>query len=226
MSCMAEMIVATGTDLTVFRALVITSGVFWALAYLLIIFRGFRDRTFGMPVIALCANISWEFIFAFVEPHDFPQNTVNAGWFLLDLVIFAQLLRFWRADYPRVPGKFFYPFLLLALVACLGLILAITLEFEDCGAYSAFGQNLLMSILFIALLFQRRSVRGQSVYVALAKLFGTALASLAAWLFATITVGSVLLPYLFVAILVFDGIYLLFLCHFARLEGLNPWRRA
>jgi len=39
--------------------------------------RGFKDKTFGMPFAALCANISWEAIFAFVTPHSSPQIYIN-----------------------------------------------------------------------------------------------------------------------------------------------------
>jgi hypothetical protein len=43
-----------------------------------------------------------------------------------------------------------------------------TYEFDDWdGAYSAFGQNLLMSVLFITMLYARRSLRGQSVSIAI-----------------------------------------------------------
>ena len=47
-------------------------------------------------------------------------------------------------------------------------------EFEDYwGAiYSAFAQNLVMSILFIAMLVRRDNVEGQSMYIALFKWLG------------------------------------------------------
>jgi hypothetical protein len=48
-------------------SLEIGSGIFWTLVYLLIIRLGFRDKTYGMPITALCANISWEFIFSFMN---------------------------------------------------------------------------------------------------------------------------------------------------------------
>ena len=68
-----------------FDALMLGSGAFWALAYVLIIRRGFLDATYGMPLVALCANVSWEFIFSFVHPHGPVQRPVNIVWFLLDL---------------------------------------------------------------------------------------------------------------------------------------------
>ena len=40
------------------------SGVFWLIAYLLIVYyRGFKDHSYGMPVVALVGNLAWEIIF-------------------------------------------------------------------------------------------------------------------------------------------------------------------
>lgn len=44
------------------------SGIFWAITYLLILHRSIQDRVIGMPMVALCLNIAWEFIFSFVYP--------------------------------------------------------------------------------------------------------------------------------------------------------------
>jgi hypothetical protein len=69
--------------------LAIASGLFWSLTYLLIIRRGFQDRTYGMPMAALCFNLSWEFIFSFVYPHEGVQRFINIVWFGLDVIIFT-----------------------------------------------------------------------------------------------------------------------------------------
>ena len=62
------------------------SGVSWTLVYILIINRGFQDRTFGMPLTALCANLSWEFIFSFIYPQNPPQNYINITWLAFDII--------------------------------------------------------------------------------------------------------------------------------------------
>src|SRR5919205_4690336 len=184
------------------------SGVLWTLTYLLIIREGFLDRTYGMPLVALCANLSWEFIFSFVYPHDLPQRAVNVAWLSFDLVILLQLLGQGPREFAALPGRLFYAMFALALATSFCAVLAVTLEFDDFdGVYSAFSQNLMMSILFIAMLYSRRSLRGQSVWIALLKMAGTALASLAFYFYNPDYGGSILLPFLYVAILVYDGIY-------------------
>jgi hypothetical protein len=191
-----------------FDVIMVGSGVLWTLAYLLMIRRGFLDRTYGMPLVALCANLSWEFIFSFVYPHDLPHRAVNVVWFSFDLVILLQLLLYGPREFAYLPKRVFYAAFALALATSFGVVLAVTLEFDDFdGAYSAFGQNLMMSILFISMLYARRSLRGQSVGIALLKMGGTALASFAFYFYNPGYNGSVLLPFLYVAILVFDGIY-------------------
>ena len=191
-----------------FDAIMVCSGVLWTLAYLLMIRRGFLDRTYGMPLVALCANISWEFIFSLVYPHDLPQRAVNVVWFSFDLVVLLQVLLYGPREFAGLPRRAFYAVFALALATSFGAVLAVTVEFDDFdGVYSAFGQNLMMSVLFLTMLYARRSLRGQSVSIALLKMGGTALASFAFYFYNPEYDGSVLLPFLYVAILVFDGIY-------------------
>lgn len=202
-------------------SLQIGSGVFWTAVYILIIRLGFREKTYGMPIAALCANVSWEFIFSFLYPHAPPQNTINVIWFAFDVIIVFQTLRFGKIDFPR--HSLFYPAFILGLLVSFGAILAITSEFNDWdGKYAAFGQNLIMSVLFVAMLLNRQNVRGQSIYIALFKLIGTLLPSILFYLrFPT----SLLLNFLYVAIFIFDSIYVVLLYDKHRELGINPWRR-
>jgi hypothetical protein len=191
-----------------FDLLLVGSGVLWTITYFLIIRRGFLDHTYGMLLVALCANLSWEFIFSFVFPHGPVQRPVNIVWFSFDLIIFYQLLRFGPCEFPRLPKKLFYGMFALALLTAFFTVVFITLEFEDFdGAYSAFGQILMMSVLFMVMLYNRGSLRGQSPSIALTKMGGTTLASVAFLFFSVDYERSVLLPFLSCSILLFDALY-------------------
>jgi hypothetical protein len=182
--------------------------IFWTLAYLLIIRQGFKDKTYGMPLAALCANISWEAIFAFIHSHRPPQLYINYGWFALDVVIVLQFLKFGKEEFSKLTMAQFYSVFVFALVLSFFMILFVTYEFQDWqGAYAAFGQNLMMSILFLWMFFSRNDLRGQSVYIALFKMLGTLVSSLAFYLYQPISHGSFLLPFLYIAILVCDSMY-------------------
>ncbi|MDF5734323.1 MULTISPECIES: transmembrane-type terpene cyclase [unclassified Nostoc] len=188
--------------------LLLASGVFWSLTYVLLIKRGFQDKTCGMPLVALCANISWEFIFSFVHPDSPPQLWVNIIWFSLDLIILFQFLYFGHSLFARKRQKLFYPMFMLTLVTSFCCIFFITYEFNDWnGAYTAFGQNLMMSILFIDMLLRGNTLLGQSIFIALSKMIGTAFASIGFYIATPTRRGSLLLLFLYTAIFVFDLIY-------------------
>ncbi len=192
-----------------FTSLLLGSGLVWSLTYALMIWHGFRDQTYGMPLVALCAIISWEGIFAFVHPPATIQRTVNQVWFALDVVILLQLLWYGRHEFPDLAPASFYALCGLALATSFAAVLLISAEFNDWGGvYAAFGQNLMMSVLFITLLYRRRSLRGQSRGIAFCKLLGTALALLAFDQYTAISRRSVLLPFLYLTILGYDMLYL------------------
>lgn len=202
----------------------ISSGLFWTLTYLLILRRGLLDRSYGMPMVALCANLSWEFIFSFVYPHPRPQLYINYLWLLFDLGILAQYLRFWQRDFPpHLPQRLFYPTFVLSLALSALFILEVSREFRDfIGIYAAFGQNLLMSVLFLRMLLKRNSSRGQSLYIALGKLLGTLFPS---FLFYLYFPHSRLLLLLYSSILIFDLAYLVLLYWQLCREHTRPWSR-
>ena len=204
----------------------VLGGVLWSLAYLLIIRRGWEEGTYGIPIAALCANFSWEFIFVFVFPHDPLQRAVNATWLALDLIILSQVIVFGPEEFPRLSRRTFRAMVLGGLALGFGTVLSVTVEFSDFqGAYTAFGQVAMMGILFPLMLFARRSLRGQSLGIALCKMWGSALAAGAFWLYEPIAQGSVLLPFFFIVGFALDALYvcLVWLVARGRLFNDNEW---
>ncbi|WP_143735055.1 hypothetical protein [Methylocaldum sp. 14B] len=196
----------------------------WIAAYILIIRRGFKDRTYGMPFAPMCVNVSYEFIFGFVYPDIPPVNYANIAWFFIDLAIVYQYLRFGREEFPAVfPKHSFVPAFALGLVTAFFGVIAITLEFKDFhGNYTGWGDQLLISITYLYLLARRGSTRGQSVYIVLTRMFGSIVLIPAQYVQ---TPESILLPFLYAGFIVFDAIYLFLLVRQCRSEGINPWAR-
>jgi hypothetical protein len=202
-----------------YDTLMIIGGLFWSITYILIIKRSIIDKTYGMPLAALCANISWEGIFSFIYPHSPPQLYINYVWFLIDVVIVIQFLKYGRSEFPSLSKNKFIAMFLFALVTCFGLVFSITREFNDWqGAYTAFGQNLMMSVLFILMLYNRNGLRGQSIFIAFFKMMGTAISSLAFYLYQPISQGSYILPFLFISIFIYDLIYLILIYQKSRAQ--------
>jgi hypothetical protein len=208
-----------------FIVLAILSGIFWTIAYLLIIRRSIQDQSVGMPMAAICMNIAWEFIFSFIYPSTKPQLYINYIWFFLDLIIVIQFLKLNKSEFGKhLPKNFFYPAFFSTLAVSFFNMLFFTHDFsvERGATYTAFEINLIMSMLFIYMLLSRNNVRGQSIYIAIAKMIGTACASLAVYQSLS---SSILLNFLYLAILLFDGVYTVMLHSKLRELKIIAWQR-
>jgi len=186
----------------------LVTGLCWTVTYVLIIRRGFADRTYGMPIVALCANVSWEFIFSVVRPSAGVQRAGNIVWLALDLVIVYTALRFGPREFRYLPKPVFYAgFAGTLVLAYLGVDL-LCREFEHgAGNYAGFADNLMMSGLFLAMLAARGGLRGQSVSIAALKFVGTIFASLGFWLYGAHS-HSALFVYMYFANGIADAAYL------------------
>jgi hypothetical protein len=119
-------------DPTLELGLKLGSGFFWTLAYILIIRRGWKDKSYGMPVVALGANLAWEYLFSWILPHRSPQLEVNRIWLLFDLGILWQVLRYGSNEqqHPWLRRNF-YLLLACAMVGGFLAVNGITREFGD-----------------------------------------------------------------------------------------------
>jgi hypothetical protein len=203
----------------------LAAGLLWTVAYALIIRRSALDRAPGMPMTALCINISWELYYSAVSPHPPPQLYVNWAWVLFDVVIFAQFVKYGRKEFePGLPPRMFLPVLAFTwLMAFLGVVAAGHDLHDADGMYSAFGSNMLMSCLFIRMLLRRGNVKAQSLYIAIAKLVGTFCVCIVAY---REHPERYLLDVFYVGIVVLDVAYAVLLARRSKELGIDPWRRA
>ncbi|MBS4063702.1 MAG: hypothetical protein KGZ74_04040 [Chitinophagaceae bacterium] len=162
--------------------ILLIGGICWLITYLLIIYRSFKDKSYGMPFTGLALNISWEYIYGFIViPAQIGLQTwVNRMWFVLDVFILIAYMRYGKTDWPKKESHWlFWPHLMFTLTAGFVLLLYFEKDFEsDAITYSAFLMNMLFSGLYINMFFFRNSLKGQSVGIAFFKLIGTACASL------------------------------------------------
>jgi len=170
---------------TIKLVLTVISGLCWTIVYLEGIRLGFRDKSYAIPFYALALNFAWESLYTFFGFRTngvTVQNIFNAVWFLFDLGILYTYFKFGR-KYFRSPWKerstfadgTFVAWSLLVLVSAFALEYGFIREFGVAkgAGYSAFLQNLLMSVLFIAMLVQRGNREGQSLTIAVNKWIGT-----------------------------------------------------
>src|SRR5215510_726752 len=170
---------------TIKLILTVISGVCWTIVYIEGIRIGFRDKSYAIPFYALALNFAWESLYTFFGFRTngiTTQNIFNALWFVFDIGILYTYFKFGR-KYFRVALRnstaymdgIFGAWSLLFLVAAFAVEYACLKEFGvgKGAGYSAFLQNLLMSILFIAMLVKRGSREGQSLLIAVNKWIGT-----------------------------------------------------
>jgi hypothetical protein len=212
----------------------------WIFLYILVIRRGFKDQTYGIPFVALTVNLAWDIIGAFVAPsvaqsqgNSAPvyQGTIDFFYVIIDLIIVFQVFRYWYSD--MEPGAThgkrwqFYFFVVLALVFSLMLVRATMSALNDpLGVQVGFIDTFINSALFIDMFYRRSDLRGQSLWIGLAKLVGTGAMLIAL----TIrpwpgTEGSPILPVLFAGIFVLDLAYAILVYQRCQVLKINPWRR-
>ena len=113
-------------------SLLALNGIGWMVAYFLIIFRSYKDKTYGMPFVALAFNISWEFLysFVFIAPQLNLQTAINRFWFAADVIILVFYFVYGKKDWKYSQSKsLFYPYSLFVLVSAAGLLYFFEMDF-------------------------------------------------------------------------------------------------
>jgi len=158
--------------------LTVVSGLCWTIVYIDGIRLGFKHKSYAIPFFALALNLAWELIHAIRGLAIGPdlQTIINCIWFLFDVGILWTYLKFGKKYFPpNIPQRWFGVWTILGLVTAVIVEFAFVREFDPFvgGAYAAFLQNLLMSVLFITMLVRRGSREGQSFLIAINKWLGT-----------------------------------------------------
>ena len=149
----------------------------WVVAYLAMVRVAQRDRANALPMIAIALNFSWELLASFFFPNPvWLWHMFDRVWLLVDVVIVTQLLRF-GAPWQRIPEFREHVYLVCTVVFALGFVGQYTFvaDYPDrLGLVVAFLINLIMSIAFVLMYFDRRpQLLGISKAGAWFKMLGT-----------------------------------------------------
>jgi hypothetical protein len=199
----------------------------WFFTYALVLRRGYLDKAAGIPLFSLTLNLAWDISGAFIVQSPLVQHYIDIGFVVVNVIITIQWLRYWRNDFPRLTAFEFYFFWLLAQSISFPIILLGNIELNDVLLYKmGFIDNFINSILFIALLYQRSALQGQSIYIGITKMLATGTMSLAMYLrpFPGLEDSVITVP-LYVGIVVLDVVYIAAFYDKARRLGVDPWRR-
>lgn len=194
----------------IINILIIISGICWSIVYADSIRTGFKQKTYCMPLFALGLNIAWEGIYAytdlFIRRDIGAQALANTAWFLLDIFIVVTWIKYGKEEMNSESSrKFFIPWTILVLVSCFALQLLFMVEFGDVEGekYSAFLQNIVMSIAYLYMLNSRKSSKGQTMTIAICKCIGT----LTPTIFGTIE-GNMFILVTGIICFIFDLVYI------------------
>lgn len=243
-----------GDDL-LYGALTAISGLFWTIAYIWIIYRGFKDKTCGMPMLVLGLNWAWEFIFAFLGAPIVPEGSMldlsaqttiqrvwNVSWFMFDCVILFLKFKYGKDEFhkslPGAPDWMFLPYMIIVIAISVGCVMFSVNEWGDHqGAYAAYIQNIFISSLFIQMMYRKGCADGQSMGIAIFKCLGTVAPSLMGALVMVREYGCTfkifvdfqfmpLMKFLIECCLLFDLIYIVSLYRMMKYhDHVSPWTR-
>jgi hypothetical protein len=202
--------------------LVLSVGGCWLAAYVLAIREARLTGRAGIPAVAVALNIGWEFNNALIVDHASWQRPFNFAWFLLDLLIVRQVLRYGPKDYPELPATAFRRSFLALVVFGAVFIPAVELEINDYyGAYTGLGLNAWMSLAFVVVLRRRGSTAGQSMYIAVSKGVGSLLGVVMS---VSLYPHSFVIPVMGATVIVLDAYYIVTLYRQFGREGTSPLR--
>lgn len=160
--------------------LTLLSGIAWSIVYIELIRNGYKHKTYVMPLFALSLNIAWELLYSIndlfiISSSNGIQAIVNLIWACLDLIIVYTYFKYGKKYFPDDSRKYFLPYSLLVFITGFAIQFAFYFSFNSLAAaqYSAFMQNVAMSILFLVMLFQRKESTGQTLLMAVSKWIGT-----------------------------------------------------
>ena len=205
---------------TIITLCIVASGICWSIVYLKSIHIGFTEHTYAMPLFALGLNIVWEGLYAFtdlfIRQSIGAQAIANAAWFCLDIFILYTYFKYAREEcQSETERKFFVPWTVLSLACCLVVQLLFYFHFGNVEGekYSAYLQNIIMSVCYLYMLADRRSSRGQSMIIAVCKMIGT----LTPTIYGTLE-GNMFILVTGIVCFVFDMIYIFALREVIRRE--------
>lgn len=163
--------------------LLLVSGICWTVVYIACIKIGISQKTYCMPVFALALNIAWEALYAMngtaialdSSGGIDPQTVVNCAWFLCDCIIAFTFVKYGRRWMPSCAKNHFViaGCLIFLTGAAAQLAFFFHLPWLEAAQYSAFAQNVVMSVLFVFMFLYRKGPEGQSLVIAIAKCIGT-----------------------------------------------------
>ncbi|MEN0055073.1 MAG: hypothetical protein AAGC65_15470 [Mucilaginibacter sp.] len=218
------------------------SGLAWTITYVALVYRGLKDKSYGMPLIPLALNFAWEFVFSIIYPplsDGISGTIVNGIWMTCDLGI---IITYFLYSYPYffrqygISKKNWLICSALAFIIAFGIMLTggpffgqFKLYFNgdvyQGAIFIAYIQNLIISVCFILMIWERKTAEGQSLTIAIFKCLGTGLTVGIYYLFIVHQGKAMLMNIIVGATFMFDLVYIRLIYRQLLAEQKSPWKR-
>jgi len=154
--------------------LLLIGGLGWTIIYIDAIRLGFRDKTYAIPFLALAFNVTWEFyntIQGYLYAGFHVTTFINLIWLTLDVLI---VYTYFKYGNHNLNYTLFYiqTITILFLFLIFRHLIGVFFGKVNGALFSAFIENIIMSILFIRMFFIRKGLKGQSLLIAISKCIG------------------------------------------------------
>ena len=220
------------------------SGICWTFVYICTVYRGFKDKSYGMPLVALALNFTWEITYSFIYPpteSSMALTVINTVWCILDAVI---VITFLKNGYKYFEDSYGMSKPVFYLVTCLSFGFCFMFMYQsgpffkdlpyfqnetfEVGKFIANYQNAVMGALFVHLYYMRKKsghgVEGLSLYAAILKMIGTSF---------TVGITQVtshpgnwqMVGIAECANIIFDVWYVVLIYKELKSKGISPWKR-
>lgn len=166
--------------------------VMWVLAYGLVLARSFRRVTYGMSIVAICFNLSWDVTFALLRDSDLLSgisdpfidplklNSINrifcTIWAAADIVMMYQVIRNGRENTSsKCWNRHIYLYIIALLTfGVIGIYLSANIfrTPADHCLILGLGVTEVVSLSYVFMALSRTNFRGQSLSSALLRLVG------------------------------------------------------
>jgi hypothetical protein len=162
--------------------------IFWLLTYIIYVNHIRTKKFVEIPLIVVCLNIAWEFVWSFIfgdSVGNYVGSALQIGyslWFFFDCFIFWGILNY---GYKQFQNPFFIKnSKIIAIVTTIfGLLFFYTFNISgydtEIGTISAYLDNIMISVLYIYLFINHPDKSIFSNHVAWYKMLGTGLISVA-----------------------------------------------
>ncbi|KAI0189251.1 hypothetical protein F4808DRAFT_445696 [Astrocystis sublimbata] len=162
-------------------ACIISGGLLWTVAYVLYILQARKDKSYGMPLVALCANIGWELAYGVFYPLSYIETATFLVWVLIDCGIAHATVKSGPEQWRHAPlvGRN------LATVIGVGCVTSLVAHCEfikmfasstEAAFWSGFACQNLLGVLSIIHIVSRGNTSGHSRSIWMCRWVGSSLA--------------------------------------------------